>query len=197
MKRGHNRARPRHALASFRRNLTNHRTPWPMWFLIACGILTVLLMALIGDSIRRRTALTAWRTSLEATAPATSWPQWDESWPPLPTPRNRTVRADLHGPYAFAARYAATLRYIPCYCGCRRQGHGSALNCFVQSFTARGTPIWTEHAFTCPLCVSIIREVSLLMSRGVPLDAIRRDIDEHHKTPFTTSTPTPMPMIGH
>ena len=180
----------RGAFTTFRRSIQQARRPLPKAVWIVCGALVMLLVLVVGYSIRRQGALISWRSSLEDGS-LVSWPEWDPSWPRLQMPRNRV--ADLRGPYAFAARNAETLRYIPCYCGCRREGHESALNCFVKSFTDQGVPIWTDHAFTCPMCVDILREVSLMSSRGMSLPAMRQQIDEHHESMFATSTSTPLP----
>ena len=178
------------AFTTFRRRL-QRGTPLPKAVWIACSALVVLLVLLVAQSIRRQDALTTWRGSLEEGA-LVSWPEWDASWPLL-QPSPNTPAGDLRGPYAFAARNADTLRYIPCYCGCVREGHSSVLNCFVRGFSPQGTPIWSDHGFTCPLCVNILREMSLMTGHGMSLPAMRRQIDEHHGSMFATSTSTPLP----
>ena len=182
--------RPRR-FTTFRRGLQNSRTPLPRVVWLVIGAIGVLLLVLVAQSMRRQDALIAWRNSLE-NGSGLSWPEWDPSWPLLQPPRNSTS-ADLRGPYAFAARNAETLRFIPCYCGCRREGHESALNCFVKGFTPQGAPIWNDHSFTCLLCVNIVREVSLMSSRGMSLPAMRQQIEEHHASLFATATATPVP----
>ena len=181
------------AFARVRRSLHDSRKPLPKSFWIAGAAVLMLLMVVLGRSIQRHDALIEWRESLES-GTRVSWPEWNPSWPSLPRPRNPTIIDDLRGPYAFAAINASRLRFIPCYCGCAREGHRSALDCFVKGFTARGDPIWTDHAFTCPLCVSILREVSLMTSRGMELPAVRAAIDEHHRGPWATATSTPLPQ---
>ena len=187
--------RPRRApptgFARFRRSLQTQK-PLPRGIWIVIGVLFVLLLVVVASSVRRHDALVSWRHNLEASASGLDWPAWNPAWPSLPRPRTATV-GDLRGPYAYAALNADRLRFIPCYCGCAREGHRSALDCFVSDFTPQGTPIWTDHAFTCPLCVNILREVSLMTSRGMPLPAIRNAIDEHHGNMFATATATPLP----
>ncbi len=180
------------ALTKFRRGLQGGRTPLPIVVWIAGGILTVFLVVLIAQSVRRRDALISWRASLEQ-GTIVSWPVWDASWPPLPPRPRNALTGDLAGVYAFVARNAERLRFIPCYCGCAREGHDSVQNCFVKGFTPQGGPIWTDHAFTCPLCVSIVRDVSLMSSRGMSLPAIRNAIEEHHGSLASRPTPTPRP----
>ena len=40
--------------------------------------------------------------------------------------------------YEFAARHPEVLQYIPCYCGCERNGHNGNHDCFVKSRAANG-----------------------------------------------------------
>ena len=181
------------AFTTFRRSMHGSRKPLHKSVRILGGTLLVLLAGVIALSIRRHDALMTWRAGLEESAPTTPWPAWNPSWPALPRPRNIAV-GDLRGPYAFAALNAERLRFIPCYCGCVREGHRSALECFVKGFTPQGAPIWTDHAFSCPLCVNILREVSLMTSRGMSLPATRDAIDEHHRSMFATPTATPLPQ---
>ena len=186
----HSRKSPK-GFTTFRRSLFNSRTSLPKWAWLACAIALVLFLGVIARSIQRRDALLSWREGLEEGV-SVPWPAWDPKWPLLPRSRNTTLE-DLRGPYAFAARNAERLRYIPCFCGCAREGHKSALDCFVRGFSPQGLPMWTDHAFTCPLCVSTLREVAVMTSRGMTLPAIRAAIDEHHESMFATATSTPLP----
>ena len=163
------------------------------WIFVGC--LAALVLVLIVQSVRRHDALIAWRGSLEEGGTLAVWPAWRSMWPALPKPpaRATAIVSDLSGPYAFAALNSETLRFIPCYCGCRRDGHQSVQNCFVKGFTTSGTPIWTDHAFTCQTCVNIVRETARMLQRGMALPAIRTAIDEHHGGLFSKSTATPLP----
>lgn len=75
--------------------------------------------------------------------------QWDRRWPPLPKTKRRigTIEHIQHS-YAFAARREDVVRYLPCYCGCARQGHTSLRSCFLKSRTADGQPVWDAMGFT-------------------------------------------------
>ena len=177
------------------RGRTDRSSPrLPKWVWIAFGLALVGLVAVIVRMTQRHDALLTWQRSLEADTPAFSWPAWNDSWPSPPPPPRNAIAGDLRGPYAFAALNADRLRFIPCYCGCATEGHTSALACFVKGFTPRGAPMWSDHAFTCPLCVSILREVSLMTSRGMSLPAIREAIDEHHGGMLVSPTSTPLPQ---
>lgn len=181
------------AFTRFRRSLYDSRRPLPKGAWLVGAVALVLLLFVVVRSLQRQDALRSWRESLERGA-AEPWPEWDPTWPLLPPPRMRMASADLRGAYAFAASNAERLRFIPCYCGCAREGHRSVLECFVNGFTPNGEPIWSGHAFTCSLCVNILREVSLMTSRGMSLPAIRTAIDGQYGGMFATATPTLVPQ---
>jgi hypothetical protein len=44
----------------------------------------------------------------------------------------RNAPEEVREAYRFAVANRATLRYIPCYCGCGAQGHTSNASCYVQ-----------------------------------------------------------------
>ena len=47
--------------------------------------------------------------------------------------------------YEFAARQPQVLRYVPCFCGCERNGHQHNADCFVASREPDGRPNWDAH----------------------------------------------------
>ena len=160
------------------------RSPWPTrvaWTVIA--VVAVFFIVAAVRNLQRQDSLTAWRQSLEAAAGRPRWPEWSARWPPLPNPpqRRHELPQDLHGVYAYAASHPEVLEHISCYCGCVREGHRSNLNCFVSRFRPDGTPIWTDHSFSCPMCVHIAREAMLMTSRGVPLQQVRDEIDKRYR----------------
>lgn len=55
--------------------------------------------------------------------------------------------AQVREAYQFALANQDILKYIPCYCGCGREGHTSVKDCFVQEVRADGTVIWDEMGF--------------------------------------------------
>lgn len=173
------------------------RSPWPSrlaWALIA--VAAVFFVAAVARNLSRYDSLTQWRQSLEVAAGRPSWPEWSSAWPPLPDPpqRRHQFPQDLDGVYAYAARHQEVLQHIPCYCGCVREGHRSNLNCFVSGFRADGTPIWTDHSFSCPMCVHIAREVMLMSSQGMSLQRIRDEIEKRYRVlGEPTNTPSPRP----
>lgn len=75
--------------------------------------------------------------------------QWDPRWPPLPPYKRRMGELEhIRRSYAFAARREDVVSYLPCYCGCARQGHTSLRSCFIKSRTADGNPVWDAMGFT-------------------------------------------------
>ena len=179
---------------SLRRRQPTPPMPKVAWILL--GTFLLLLLLLVARSIQRHSALITWRNALSDGATATPWPPWKATWPPLAKPPGMATRAftgDWQGPYAFAALNSESLRFIPCYCGCRREGHQSVLACYMKGFTPDGVPMWSDHAFTCETCVNIVREVLLMSRQGTSPRAIRASIDEHHGGVLTRPTDTPLP----
>ena len=122
-------------------------------------------------------------------------PPWDPAWPALPV-----LNADGHlrldvarAIYAFAGTRPEVLHYIPCYCGCRLQGHHSNHDCYVKRRSADGRVTeWDTHGLTCALGPDITGDVMLWHDHGRPLATIRQDIDREFgsRGPATT-TPEP------
>ena len=50
--------------------------------------------------------------------------------------------------YAFAANREDIVQYLPCYCGCEREGHRSLRDCFIKARAADGTPKWEPMGYT-------------------------------------------------
>ena len=168
-------------------------SPWSTrlaWAVI--GLSVLFFGTIFVRNVRRYDSLTVWRQSLEEATRRPAWPEWAPVWPPLPSPQRRghQLPGDLHGPYAYAARHQDLLKNIPCYCGCVREGHRSNLNCFVTEFRPGGTPVWTDHSFSCAMCVHIAREVMLMSTQGMSVQQIRQEIDDRYRV-FGEPTKTP------
>src|SRR5216684_2373175 len=69
---------------------------------------------------------------------------WDPSWPELPGASGFASHPIefIRAAYAFAARRPDVVQYLPCYCGCEKQGHQSLQFCFVKKRTASGIAQW-------------------------------------------------------
>jgi len=69
--------------------------------------------------------------------------------PPVPTsPYAAATPEVIQAVYEFAARRPDVLRYVPCFCGCERNGHKGNEDCFVASRGADGRPTWDSHGLT-------------------------------------------------
>jgi Protein of unknown function with PCYCGC motif len=122
---------------------------------------------------------------------------WDQSWPALPLISGAAaVGSDVARMlYAFAGRNPHILGQIPCFCGCRLQGHRSNHDCYVAHRSGTGEVVeWNSHGLTCPLGHNITGDVMIRHHRGVPLAAIREDINREFG-PRGTPTPTPHPPV--
>jgi len=117
-----------------------------------------------------------------------------ENLPPLPEVDYKVYPMDIMRPvYEFVARHGETARYIPCFCVCgERYGHRSLEDCYIRKRAVDGSIIWTDHAMGCMKCIDGGRRVKALYERGMPLDAIRRQIEKEFSTSkHRTLTPWP------
>ena len=76
--------------------------------------------------------------------------RWDPSWPELPGASGFATHPleFIRAAYAFAARRPDVVQYLPCYCGCEKQGHQSLQFCFVKKRTRSGIAQWDGMGFT-------------------------------------------------
>ena len=122
---------------------------------------------------------------------------WDPSWPALAIAEglSRIPVETLRALYAFAGTHPEVVDYIPCFCGCRGQGHGSSADCYVKHRSAEGyVTEWETHALVCPLAPDIIGDVILWREKGRSLLSIRQDIDrEYAQRGPATPTAEPPP----
>jgi uncharacterized protein with PCYCGC motif len=80
----------------------------------------------------------------------TEFAPWDSSWPELPSASSFPGHPleFIRAAYAFAARRPDVVQYLPCYCGCEKQGHQSLQFCFVKKRTASDIAQWDGMGFT-------------------------------------------------
>jgi hypothetical protein len=50
--------------------------------------------------------------------------------------------------YRFAIANRATLRYIPCYCGCGAEGHTSNASCYLKDFSTPENLVFDRMSLT-------------------------------------------------
>lgn len=120
---------------------------------------------------------------------------WNPAWPALPIlGAGGRLRLDVaRAIYAFAGTKPEILEFIPCYCGCRAQGHRSNHDCYVKHRSADGNvTAWDDHGLVCPLGPDITGDVMLWSEHGTSLSAIRHNIDQEFGS-RGPATPTPEP----
>ena len=83
---------------------------------------------------------------------------------------------------------AAILEQIPCYCGCKYDGHMHSRHCF---WTDEGE--FDKHGVTCSVCLDIAIKAKAMNEQGKGICEIRNTIDEFYKPNAELATPTPMP----
>lgn len=115
--------------------------------------------------------------------------------PPLPNPGFAPARplAMTRMAYEFAARHPEVIKYVPCYCGCERNGHGSNESCFVKGRDAKGAVAWDPHGWGCTICIDVAAEAARMHASGANAASIRAAVDRKYASQFPSSTPTPKP----
>ena len=80
------------------------------------------------------------------------------------------------------------LQQIPCYCGCKYEGHKNAYNCF---WTDDGK--FDKHSATCSVCLDIGLKSKEMYEKGKSICEIREEIDKFYEPNKELATDTPMP----
>lgn len=83
---------------------------------------------------------------------------------------------------------AALLEQIPCYCGCKYEGHLHSRHCFW-----RDDGSFDKHGITCSVCLDIAKKSKELMEQGKDACFIRNEIDQFYLPNVNLKTSTPMP----
>ena len=83
---------------------------------------------------------------------------------------------------------ATLLEQIPCYCGCKYEGHKNAYNCF---WTDEGK--FDKHSATCSVCLDIALKTKKMYDEGKDVCTIRKEIDKFYETNKNLETDTPLP----
>ena len=80
------------------------------------------------------------------------------------------------------------LEQIPCYCGCRYEGHLHSRHCFW-----RDDGSFDKHGITSSVCLDIGRKAREMHEEGADICEIRNAIDEFYAPNAHLGTETPMP----
>ncbi len=83
---------------------------------------------------------------------------------------------------------AALLEQVPCYCGCKFEGHKHTRHCFWRD---DGT--FDKHGITCSVCFDIAEKTKQMHEQGIDICTIRKEIDDFYEPNKHLGTETPMP----
>jgi len=123
-------------------------------------------------------------------------PHKQASYPPIPfagyePPRPKEV---VTSAYQFAAEHPEILSYVPCFCGCERQGHEGNTDCFVKSRAENGDVIeWDEHGVECAVCIDVANRSRQMHAAGASVRDIRAAVDKEFGPLYPGRMPTPPP----
>ena len=82
----------------------------------------------------------------------------------------------------------ALLEDVPCYCGCKFEGHSHARHCFWRD---DGT--FDKHGVTCAVCLDIAKRTKKMSEEGKDICEVRKTIDMFYEPNKHLGTETPMP----
>ena len=82
----------------------------------------------------------------------------------------------------------ALLEQMPCYCGCKYEGHLHTRHCYWKD---DGT--FDKHGITCSVCFDIAEKTKEMSEAGDDICTIRKAVDEFYKPNAHLGTETPMP----
>ncbi len=80
------------------------------------------------------------------------------------------------------------LEQVPCYCGCKYEGHLHTRHCFWRD---DGT--FDKHGITCSVCLDIAKKTKQRHEEGKDICEIRKEIDRFYAPNVHLATDTPMP----
>jgi peroxiredoxin len=111
---------------------------------------------------------------------------------PLPDTVARTPA--LAAIYRFVGAHLALTDRLPCFCGCRHNGHRSLSDCFVEHRGKQQQPLrWNEHAIQCGLCLGLAQEAERLAGLGLTPADIRQRLEQTYDSeddaPVQTAPP--------
>lgn len=90
--------------------------------------------------------------------------------------------------YAKTPEGAALLEQVPCYCGCKFEGHLHARHCYWRD---DGT--FDKHGITCSVCFDIAKKTREMSEQRKNICEIVKAVDDFYKPNAHLRTPTPMP----
>ena len=135
-----------------------------------------------------------------AQAPAVALtPHSQKNYPPLQFPGYALSRSPevITAAYKFAAEHPEILTYVPCFCGCERNGHRGNEDCFVASRAPNGdVQAWEEHGMECAVCLDVAQQSMQMYASGASVRDIRSAVEKKWAAQLPAvhaHTPTPPP----
>ena len=100
------------------------------------------------------------------------------------------VKDEMRAMYEFAKTTEGNnlLENIPCYCGCKYEGHLHTRHCFWKDDST-----FDKHGITCSVCFDIAKKSKEMFEQGKDVCEIRKTIDEFYAPNVELGTKTPMP----
>jgi Protein of unknown function with PCYCGC motif len=174
--------------------------------LVAAGI--VLVLAIVGLVAYTRSGPDPAAQAAQAAPPAVVDPPAAAKLGPHPQPNLPPLPFQAYAPprpmetvravYRFAAEHPEILSYVPCFCGCEREGHKGNDDCFVKTRNAQGDVTeWEPHGLDCAVCLDVANEAMQMTRSGASVRDIRSAIEAKWNRPGSGHTPTPMPHTDH
>lgn len=80
------------------------------------------------------------------------------------------------------------LEQIPCYCGCKYEGHTHTRHCYWKD-----NGDFDKHGITCSVCFDIATKTKERYEQGKSICEIRKEIDDFYEPNKDLATETPMP----
>src|SRR3989344_7269958 len=68
------------------------------------------------------------------------------------------------------------LEQIPCYCGCKYEGHKHTRHCYWDDDGS-----FDKHGITCSVCFDIAKKTKEMNEQGVDICTIRKEIDAFYE----------------
>ncbi|MFQ6119293.1 MAG: PCYCGC motif-containing (lipo)protein [Methanosarcinales archaeon] len=100
------------------------------------------------------------------------------------------VTGEMRAMYEWAktTEGSVLLEQIPCYCGCKYEGHKHTRYCFWRD---DGT--FDKHGITCSVCLDIAKKTKQMYEQGKDICDIRNEIDSFYAPNAELGTKTPIP----
>ena len=91
--------------------------------------------------------------------------------------------------WAKTSEGAALLEQMPCYCGCKYEGHKHTRHCYW-----RDDGSFDKHGITCSVCFDIAKKTKEMHEQGIDICTIRKGVDKFYEPNKHLGTDTPIPQ---